>query len=84
MGPESDGYLALRLRDSLGADPRVNELGISVRIQSGRVWLSGEVATEARREAVGRVAGEVLPGHEVHNGVEVATLRDADRVEHLS
>ncbi len=78
-----DEYLAQRLRDALADDPRVGELGIGVTVVDGHVYLSGEVATHERQQAVAAVAAEVLPDHEVHNGVEMTSWSEADGMEML-
>jgi osmotically-inducible protein OsmY len=68
-------YLSEHVHAALAADPRVSELGIQVTISGNKVFLSGDVATDARRDAVAAVAAEVLPDHEVHNHVAVVERR---------
>ena len=72
--PEPDDYLTERARQALVADPRVGELGISVSLVGGRVFVSGQVATPSRQAAVATVAGEALPGYQVHNDVTVTPV----------
>jgi osmotically-inducible protein OsmY len=81
--PEPD-YLVEEIRRSLALDPRLHELGIQVQVASGKVVLSGDVPTPARREAVGEVARELAPGYEVHNDVAVLDLVEVDDVEDIS
>jgi hypothetical protein len=50
---------------------RLSELGVQVTISGDKVFLSGDVATGDRRDAVGEVASQMLPDHEVHNHVSV-------------
>jgi osmotically-inducible protein OsmY len=64
-------YLAEHVHAAFASDPRVSELGIQVTISGDKVFLSGDVATEERRDAVADVAAELLPDHEVHNHVAV-------------
>ncbi len=64
-------YRSEHVQDALASDPRLNELGIRVRISGTKVFLDGDVTTDARRDAAGDIAREVLPGHEVHNHVVV-------------
>lgn len=78
-----DEYLAQRLRDALAEDPRVGELGVGVAVADGYAYVTGEVATSERRQAVAAVAAEVLPDHEVHNDVSVTSWSDADDMEVL-
>ncbi len=76
-------YLAQHLRDVLAEDPRVGELGIAVTVVGDHVYLSGEVTTAERRQAVAVVTAEVLPEHEVHNHIAVTSLSAADGMEVL-
>ena len=76
-------YLAQHLRDALAEDPRVSELGIVVTVVGGHVYLSGEVATAERRQAIAEVATEVLPDHQLHNDVGVTSRSQADGMEML-
>jgi osmotically-inducible protein OsmY len=79
----TEGYTAQHLWEALARDPRVAELGISVTADPGRVYLSGEVATEERRHLIATVAGELLPDHEVRNQVTVTACREPEDVENL-
>ena len=80
---EPEDYAVQRLRDALAADERLAEMGVQVRLVAGKVFLTGQVATEERRQAVGEVAAEVLPDYEVHNDTVVTEVADAPRVEHI-
>lgn len=82
--PRSDEeYRAQHVREVLAEDPRVAELGIAVTVVGDHVYLSGEVATAERRQAIAVVTAEVLPQHEVHNHVGVTSLSAADGMEVL-
>ena len=81
---EPEDYAIEHLRNALATDERVAEMGLDVRIAAGKVFLTGQVPTEERRQAVGVVAGEVLPEYEVHNETVVTELGDQPRVERLS
>jgi osmotically-inducible protein OsmY len=80
---EPEDYTAQRLKEALATDERVAEMGVQVRLVAGKVFLTGQVATEERRQAVGAIAGEVLPEYEVHNDTVVTVVADAPRVEHI-
>ena len=80
---EPEDYAVQRLRDALAADERVAEMGVQVRLVAGKVFLTGQVATEERRRAVGEVAAEVLPEYEIHNDTVVTVVADAPRVEFI-
>jgi hypothetical protein len=79
-----EDYTAQRLKEALAADERVAEMAVQVRLVAGKVFLTGQVATEERRQAVGRVAGDVLPEYEIHNDTVVTVVGDQPRVEHIT
>jgi osmotically-inducible protein OsmY len=81
---EPEDYAIEHLRNALATDERVAEMGLDVRIAAGKVFLTGQVPTEERRQAVGVVAGEVLPDYEVHNETVVTEVGDQPRVERLT
>ncbi|HWI02701.1 MAG TPA: BON domain-containing protein [Acidimicrobiales bacterium] len=84
MTVEPDDYVIQRVRDALAADERVAEMGVEVRIAAGKVFLTGQVPTEERRQAVGVVAAEVVAEYEVHNETVVTELGDHPRVERIT
>lgn len=79
----TDDYLAEHVRDALAHDARVADLGISVTVEPGTVRLSGEVATDERRDAAALVAGEILAGRQVRNEVTVSACDEPDATENL-
>ncbi len=81
---EPEDYALQRLRDALAADERVGELGVQVRMAAGKVFLTGQVPTPERREAVGAIAATVLSDYEVHNETMVTPVDEGPRVEHLT
>jgi len=81
---EPEDYAVQRLRDALATDERVAEMGLDVQVSAGKVFLTGQVATPERQQAVGTVAAEVLPDYEVHNQTSVTPVGDAPRVERIS
>ncbi len=80
---EPEDYAIQRLRDALAADERVAEMGIQVRMAAGKAFLTGQVATPERQQAVGAVAAEVLPDYEIHNETVVTVMADQPRVEKI-
>ena len=67
----SDPYLAERIRTAFAHDPRVNELGLTVTLVGGRVFVTGTVPTTERRDGVATVIAEQFPDLELHNDVTV-------------
>ena len=83
-GDPSDEYLVERIREAIAMDPRVNELELQVTVAAGRVFVSGTVATEERREAIGEVVAAIAPDREIHNETSVLPLAPDHAVEELS
>lgn len=81
---EPEDYAVQRLREALASDQRVGELGVQVRTVAGKVFLTGHVATAERQQAVGAVAGEVLPDYEIHNDTLVTPVMEGPRVEKIT
>lgn len=77
-------YLVETIRDALAHDERTNELELEISVAGDRVLVTGPVATEERRDAVGEVVAEVADGYEVVNGTEVLGADPATSVEELS
>jgi osmotically-inducible protein OsmY len=83
-GSEPTDYVVERLRQALAHDPRVGELDVEVMVAGGKVFLTGQVPTAARRDAITEVAEELLPDRDVHNGVTVETIDESAQPEQLS
>jgi osmotically-inducible protein OsmY len=80
---EPEKYLVQRVRDALADDPRVGELHVDVSIRGGKVFLTGSVQSDERRDAIGELVREVLPDHEIHNHVTVETIAGGAETESL-
>lgn len=76
-------YLVARLQDALAADSRVSTLDIRITVMGGKVHLTGEVGTEARRAALTDVVNAVVPGTTVYNEVTVLGLLDGPKLERI-
>jgi osmotically-inducible protein OsmY len=81
---EEPQYLVEVINDALAADPEVAELGVHARVAGADVFLQGQVATESRRERVGRVVADLLPDHHVHNDLKVVDVAPVADSEDLS
>lgn len=79
-----DHYLIEEIRAALATDERAAELGITVDIVDGDVYLRGVVATQERKDAVEQVASECCPGMRVHNETEVEEIGQPTAMEQLS
>lgn len=83
--PEEPGeYLEAHVAEALATDGRVSALGIEVSIRGRDVFLSGEVGSSERKEAVGDVVAELLPGYAVHNDTSASEFPPGVEAEQLS
>jgi hypothetical protein len=81
--PEPEHYACERLRDALAADPRVSDLSLQVHIIAGNLFVTGQVATQERIDAVSEIASRVLPECVLHNDLTLLTLVEAPAVEQI-
>ena len=79
-----DAYLIERIREALAHDPNVAELGISVRVTPDMVFLTGDVASAERRDAVVAVVEPLAEGRTVRSGITVVPVAEAGAEEVLS
>ena len=83
MADEPKQYVVERVHRALAQDPRVSALDVEVTLAGGRVFLTGDVPTQERKDAISVVVAELLPGHQVCNETTVATLAPAGEPEEL-
>jgi osmotically-inducible protein OsmY len=81
---EPKQYVIERVHRALAVDPRVGELNVDVTLAAGRVFLTGDVPTQERKDAISDVVGELLPDHEVCNETTVAVLAPPAGPEDIS
>jgi osmotically-inducible protein OsmY len=81
---EPQAYLTERIREVLAHDPRVAELGIAVSVAGDQVLVTGNVATDERRQAVEEVVTPMLGDLVLRNGITVSSLREGDGEEVVS
>jgi osmotically-inducible protein OsmY len=77
-------YQVQKVREALAHDERVNELEIKVKIYGKKVFLTGVVTTQTRRDAIDDVIHGVLPGYDVHNETTVGSFTGPVQEEQLS
>ena len=65
----TDHYLLEHVQAALAE--RAGELGVKVTLTAGGVFITGEVATAERRQAVEAVVAEVVGDRPVHNQTTV-------------
>jgi osmotically-inducible protein OsmY len=76
-------YVVAHLRSALASDPRTAEQGVRVTVRGTHVMVSGDVATQQRREEVSSVISEAVPDMVVHNDVRVVNADEPTRREEL-
>ncbi len=81
---EPKHYVIGHVREALARDPRANELNVDVAVTGRRVFLTGEVASNAHKRAVTDVVRELLPDYEVHNETTVPAGDEPGEPEELS
>jgi osmotically-inducible protein OsmY len=67
-------YVTARVREALAEDPEVAELHVDVTVTAGGIYVSGEVPTPERRDAISRVLRERFGDYEAHNHTTVETV----------
>jgi osmotically-inducible protein OsmY len=76
-------YLVEHIRDALARDERVGELGVEVTLTPAGVFLTGEVASPQRQEAIAEVVQEVAPDQDIHNQTAVMRYPEPGEAEQL-
>ena len=74
-------YLPEHLHEALLADERVGEQDLHVWADGHCIHVAGTVATAARRDAVVAVVGELAPGWEICNEVDLIDVAAGPDVE---
>jgi hypothetical protein len=83
-GAADDTYLVGHLHEALLADSRLHEQGLEIVVVSTRrIAVHGEVATEARREAVLDVIHSLVPDLDVLDDLRVSPLGTDVQTERL-
>jgi len=81
---EPKAYLVAHVREALARDPRTSELHVDVTLAGQRIFLTGEVASEEHRRAVGAIVAELWPDYDVHNETAVPPLEPPSDPEALA
>jgi hypothetical protein len=77
-------YVTARVRDALAGDPEVAELHVDVTVAAGAIYVSGEVPTPERREAISRLLRERFADYELHNHTTVERVTAPGPSEEIS
>lgn len=76
-------YTAQHIKDALAHDPRVGEMTLDIALRGDKVFVTGQVPTAGRRDAVPDVVAGVAPGLEVVNEVTVVPCDEPEGQEVL-
>ncbi len=79
-----DSYDAEHIREQLIADPRVNALDVRVELAGAALVVTGNVATQERRQTIAEVVAELAAGVEVRNDVSVTSFAEPTDQEVVS
>lgn len=66
-------YLVAHIRRAFAEDPRTSELGVRVTIRGEKVYLSGEVTSQRRKNELETVLTELVPDITVCNDIHVVS-----------
>lgn len=83
MAERTDDYVAAHVQEALARDPRVNEPELEVQVVNGRVFVTGVVPTNERREAIEAVVHDVSAELDVENQTTVARYPEAGEPERV-
>jgi osmotically-inducible protein OsmY len=83
MAERTNDYVAAHVQEALARDPRVNEPELEVQVVNGRVFVTGVVPTNERREAIEAVVHDVFPELDVENQTTVARYPEAGEPERV-
>lgn len=72
--PKAPEYVVGHVKQALAEEAGMGELDIEVAVRDDRVFISGEVATEERRDAITDLLEGMLPDYEIHNQVSVTEV----------
>jgi hypothetical protein len=64
---DDGGAMVERARRALAEDPRLGQLDLDIALRGTRALVTGHVVTSERRDLVGSLLVEMLPGYEIHN-----------------
>lgn len=76
-------YTAQHIKDALAHDARVGEMTLDIAVRGDKVFVTGQVPTAGRRDAIPEVVATIAPGVEVVNEVTVVPCDEPEGQEVL-
>lgn len=80
---EEDEYIVARALDTLANDSRLGETALNVSVTGDKIFVTGDVATSERRDAITKVLTECFDGFEVVNATSVYDMVETAEEERL-
>lgn len=84
-GPDGheDEYVIGRALETLARDPRLGETSLHVTKAGNKLFVTGDVATEERRDMITKVLQETFPDCEIANATSVYDMVETVEEERL-
>jgi hypothetical protein len=80
---EQDQYLVAKALEILANDDRLGETALTVSVTGQKVFVTGDVATAERHDAITAVLNESFPDHEIANATSVYDMVETTEEETL-
>lgn len=81
---DADPYVVGRIQEALVQESGAGEFGVQVAMRGEDVYLTGEVPTEERRDAITAIVRGVAPDRRIHNEISVFTVVEPRGSENLT
>ena len=80
---DEDQYVVGKALDALANDPRLGETALNVSVTGEKLFVTGDVATEERRDTITQVLEEQFPDLEIANATSVYDMVETTEEERL-
>ena len=80
---EAPQYVVARVQEALAQDPRVAELHVDVAVAGSGIFVTGEVPTSERHDAISEILHSGFPDFDHHNHTTVEQVAAPQRREEI-
>ena len=80
---QEDQYVVAKALETLTQDPRLAETALHVSVTGNKLFVTGDVATAERRDAITTVLQEQFPELEIANATSVYDMVETTEEERL-
>jgi hypothetical protein len=80
---EQDQYVVAKALEILANDDRLAETALHVSVTGPKMFITGDVATAERRDAITAVLTESFPDHEIANATSIYDMVETTEEETL-